>query len=118
MRALTDKQGADVVIEVGGGGTMPESVRAVRAGGTIALIGVLAGVSTQVLLTPVLMQNVRIQGVLVGHRDAFEAMVVALSSSTIRPLIDRVYEFGQAREALEALPNGAHFGKLVVQVAS
>ena len=118
VRALTDKQGADVVIEVGGGGTMPESVRAVRAGGTIALIGVLAGVSTQVLLTPVLMQNVRIQGVLVGHRDAFDAMVVALSSSTIRPLIDRVYEFGQAREALEALPNGAHFGKLVVQVAS
>lgn len=118
VRELTGKEGADVVVEVGGGGTLPESVRAVRAGGTIALIGVLAGVNTEVLLTPVLMQNVRIQGVLVGHRDGFEELVRALETSTLRPIVDHVYGFDDAKSAFEAMPSGAHFGKLVLKVAS
>ena len=117
VRELTGKQGADVIVEVGGGATLAESTRAVRAGGTICLIGVLSGVESTLLLTPVLMQNVRIQGVLVGHRDGFDDMVRALEASTVRPVIDRVFGFDEAPRAFEHLAAGAHFGKVVVRVS-
>ena len=118
VRELTGKQGADVIIEVGGGGTLAESTRAVRVGGTICLIGVLAGVESKLLLTPVLMQNVRIQGVLVGHRDGFDDLVRALEAGGVRPVIDRVFPFAEAKDAFEYLTTGAHFGKIVIRVSS
>ncbi len=117
VRELTDKQGADVIVEVGGGGTLAESTRAIRSGGTICLIGVLAGVESKLLLTPILMQNVRIQGVLVGHRDGFEDLVRALEVSGAEPVIDRVFEFDEAKAAFDYLALGAHFGKVVVRVS-
>jgi NADPH:quinone reductase-like Zn-dependent oxidoreductase len=118
VRRLTAKEGADVIVEVGGGATFGESCRAVRAGGTIALIGVLSGTSSEVPLTPILMQNVRVQGVLVGHRDAFEALVRAIESGGLQPTIDRVFEFGEAATAFEYLTKGQHFGKVVVTAPS
>lgn len=117
VRELTAREGADVIVEVGGGGTMPESIRAVRAGGTIALIGVLAGVTADLPLTPVLMQNVRIQGVLVGHRDGFEAMVKAIEHAKLTPVIDRVFDFAEAKAAFAHLASAAHFGKIVLRGA-
>lgn len=118
VRELTGKQGADVIVEVGGGGTLAESTRAVRAGGTICLIGVLSGVESKLLLTPILMQNVRIQGVLVGHRDGFDDLVRALETSATKPVIDRIFEFDEAKAAFEHVTAGAHFGKVVVRVGS
>lgn len=115
VRELTHGEGADVVLEVGGGATLGESVRAVRAGGVIALIGVLSGVKSELLLTPVLMQNVRVQGVLVGHRDGFEAMTRAIEVGKLEPVIDRVFSFDQAPAAFEYLASGAHFGKIVIR---
>lgn len=114
VRELTGKEGADLIVEVGGGGTMPESIRAVRAGGTIALIGVLAGVTSELLLTPVLMQNVRIQGVLVGHRDGFESMVRAIEHAKLEPVVDRTFGFDEAPAAFQYLASGVHFGKVVI----
>lgn len=115
VRELTGREGADVIVEVGGGGTLPESVRAIRAGGTIALIGVLAGAATEISLTPVLMQNVRIQGVLVGHRDGLEELVRAIEQAQLQPVIDRVFSFDQVPEAFAHLASGSHFGKIVVR---
>jgi NADPH:quinone reductase-like Zn-dependent oxidoreductase len=116
-RALAGGDGVDHVVEVGGAGTLDQSIRAVRPGGTISLIGVLAGGAAPVNLTPVLMQNVRIQGVLVGHRESFEAMCRAIAHHRLVPVVDRVFPFGEVREAFEHLASQAHVGKVCIAVS-
>jgi NADPH:quinone reductase-like Zn-dependent oxidoreductase len=115
-RALTGGMGVDHVVEVGGAGTFEKSLRAVRVGGTVSVIGVLSGGAGTVPLTPILMQNLRVQGILVGHREGFEAMNRALALHGIHPVVDRVFPFAEARAAFEYLKSGAHFGKVVVRV--
>ncbi|HEU4535022.1 MAG TPA: NAD(P)-dependent alcohol dehydrogenase [Polyangiaceae bacterium] len=117
VRAATGGRGADLVVEVGGAGTFDESLRAVRPGGRVAVIGVLSGGETAVNLTRVLMQGVRVQGVFVGHRQAFEAMNRAITAHRLRPVVDRVFGLEDARDAFEAMRAGEHFGKLAVRVA-
>ena len=113
-RALTDGRGVDHVVEVGGAGTLEQSIRATKPGGTISLIGVLAGGAAPVNLTPVLMQNIRIQGVLVGHRQGFENMNRAIAHHQLRPVVDRVFPFAEAREAMEHLASQKHLGKVCI----
>ena len=108
--------GVDHVVEVGGAGTLGESLKAVRPGGQVSLIGVLAGGGGQINLTPVLMKNVRVQGIFVGSREMFEAMNRALALHTLRPVIDRVFPFTEARAALRHMESAAHFGKIVLRV--
>jgi NADPH:quinone reductase-like Zn-dependent oxidoreductase len=115
VRKLTGGAGIDQVVEVGGAGTLPQSLRAVRTGGTISLIGVLSGAG-QVNPTPVLMKNVRVQGIFVGSRDMFEAMNRAIARHKLRPVVDRVFPFAEAVEALRYMESGAHFGKIVIRV--
>jgi NADPH:quinone reductase-like Zn-dependent oxidoreductase len=117
VRAATGGRGADLVVEVGGAGTFDESVRAVRPGGRVALIGVLAGGDRPVNLTRVLMQGVRVQGVFVGHRDAFEAMNRAITAHRLEPVVDRRYDLADAGAAFEAMRAGEHFGKIAVRIA-
>jgi NADPH:quinone reductase-like Zn-dependent oxidoreductase len=116
VRELTGGEGADHVLEVGGGGTFARSVKATRVGGTISLIGVLAGNSTEVNLTPILMQNIRVQGVMVGSRETFETMNRAVAQHRLRPVVDRVFPFAEAREALAWMAGQQHFGKIVVKM--
>lgn len=113
---ITRLRGVDHVIEVGGMGTLERSVKSVRPGGSIYLIGVLAGRSAPVDLTPVLMQNIRIQGVVVGHRRAFNEMNRAIELHGMRPVVDRVFEFGEAQAAFDYLRSGSHFGKVCIRV--
>jgi NADPH:quinone reductase-like Zn-dependent oxidoreductase len=115
-RTLTGNVGVDHVIEVGGAGTIGRSLRAVRVGGTISVIGVLGGKATEVLLTPILMQNLRLQGVLVGSREMFERMARAIAQHGLRPVVDRVFGFGQAPEAFRYLAAGKHFGKVCLAI--
>lgn len=111
-RELTGGRGVDLVVEVGGAGTLRESVRATRIGGAIALIGVLSGASTDFNLAHVVMQNIRLQGVTVGSREMFEDMARAIAAHRLEPAVDgRVFPWTALREALEALPLGLHFGK-------
>jgi len=114
-RELTGGKGVDLIVEVGGAGTLPKSMRAVRIGGTIALIGVLTGAG-EVNPMPALMKSIRIQGILVGSRSMFEDMNRAIETNQVRPVIDRVFPFEQAALALKHLESGAHFGKVVVRV--
>jgi NADPH:quinone reductase-like Zn-dependent oxidoreductase len=116
VRELTGGEGADHVLEVGGGGTFGRSVKATRVGGTISLIGVLAGPSTEVSLTPILMQNIRVQGVIVGSRETFEDLNRAIVQHRLRPVVDRVLPFAEAREALAWMAGQQHFGKVVVKM--
>jgi NADPH:quinone reductase-like Zn-dependent oxidoreductase len=112
-REQTDGTGVDIVVEVGGAGTLERSAKAARYGGHIALIGVLAGPGS---FNPVLvlMKALRVQGVFVGSRAMFEDMNRLVVRDGIKPVIDRVFPFGDAPAAFRHLESGSHFGKVVV----
>jgi NADPH:quinone reductase-like Zn-dependent oxidoreductase len=116
VRALTGGHGVDLVLEVGGAGTLAQSLQAVRIGGTIVLIGVLAGGAAELSIVPVFMKNVRIQGLLVGSRKMFERMNRAIAQHELRPIIDRTFPFAEATAAFEHLSSGNHFGKVCIAI--
>jgi NADPH:quinone reductase-like Zn-dependent oxidoreductase len=115
VRELTEGQGADLVIEVGGGGTLAKSIRATRVGGRISLIGVLTGKDALINPLPILFYSLSVQGIFVGSREMFEAMSRAITAHRLRPVIDRVFSFAQAREAYQYMKSAAHFGKIVIK---
>lgn len=113
-RALTGGLGVDHIVEVGGAGTLEQSLQAIRVGGRIMLIGVLAGGAAELSIVPIFMKNVRIQGLLVGSRKAFERMNRALSHHELHPVIDRVFPFAEATAAFDHMRSGGHFGKVCI----
>ncbi|MER3493726.1 MAG: NAD(P)-dependent alcohol dehydrogenase [Mastigocladus sp. ERB_26_2] len=115
---LSDRTGVDHVVEVGGAGTLPKSLQAVRIGGRISLIGVLSGRGEQVDPLPILFKSLTVQGIYVGSREIFEDMNQAITQHKIKPVIDRVFGFNEAQEAYAYLQSAAHFGKVVIQVNS
>lgn len=115
-RELTGGAGVDLVVEVGGAGTLDQSLKAVRMGGTVCLIGNLAGIVAQISLTAIFMQQVRLQGILVGHREGFEAMNRAIALHGLRPVVDRAFPFEEARAAFELMGAAGHFGKVCIRV--
>ncbi len=115
-RALTGSRGVEHVVEVGGAGTLPQSIRAVRVGGTISLIGVLAGAKPDFNLAHVVMRNIRLQGVTVGSRDQFEQMLAAIAAHELKPVIDRVFPLAEIRAALEHLGARRHIGKVCIAI--
>ena len=112
---LTDGRGVDRVIEVGGAGTLAKSMKAVRIGGHVSLIGVLTGQTGEVNPLPAVMKSIRIQGIFVGSRSMFEALNRAVSAHRIKPIIDRMFSFDEVRDALRYQESQAHFGKVVVR---
>lgn len=112
---LTGGIGVDHIVEVGGAGTLGRSLKAVRYGGRISLIGVLAG-GGEVNPLPILMRNVRVQGIFVGSRAMFEAMNRAIALHKLRPVVDRVFPFAEVRQALKHMESGSHFGKICARV--
>jgi NADPH:quinone reductase-like Zn-dependent oxidoreductase len=114
-RELTGGRGFDHIVELGGEKTLPQSLRAIRPGGTISMIGVLSGSALSAPLGLVVTRQVRLQGITVGHRDGFEAMMRAIEQHRVRPVIDRVFAFEQLKEALAYLKSGAHFGKICIR---
>ena len=114
VRELTGGVGVDHVVEVGGAATFNQSLKAVRLGGRISLIGVLGG-KGEVNLMPVLMKGVCVQGIFVGSRAMFEAMNREIASEQLRPVVDRVFAFSEIQAALRHLESGAHFGKVCLR---
>ena len=114
---LTGSRGVDIVLEVGGAGTFPQSMSSVRASGTIAVIGVLTGVVGTVPVGLIGIQSLNVRGIYVGSVAMFEDMNRAMSLHTTRPVIDRVFPFEQSREALKHLESAQHFGKIVISLA-
>ena len=115
VSVLTGKRGVDHVIEIGGAGTLGKSLNSVKTGGHIAVIGVLANTGDFSIL-PVLMKAVKLQGIYVGSREMFEEMNEFISKNLIKPVVDKVFEFEEAREALKYMESGSHFGKIVVKI--
>jgi len=115
-KELTGGVGVDHVVEVGGAGTLQQSLQSVRFGGTISLIGNLAGTKSELLLTHVFMQRIRVQGILVGDRENFEAMNRAIALHELRPVIDQVFPLEDSPAAFRHMAAGEHFGKIVIRV--
>jgi NADPH:quinone reductase-like Zn-dependent oxidoreductase len=111
---LTGGLGVDVAVENAGPGTLDRSLKATRAGGTIALLGALTGRQGAVTTGLILMKRLHIAGILVDSRTAFEAMNEFLITHRIQPVIDRTYPFEKLPDALRCMAAGEHFGKLVV----
>jgi NADPH:quinone reductase-like Zn-dependent oxidoreductase len=109
--------GVDLVVEVGGVGTLNESIRATRIGGTIAFIGVLAGPPTSDSRLPLMvMQQQRLQGVTVGSVEDLKAMAEAIAVHRMKPVIDKAFSFDQVKQAFAHMESGAHFGKVAIEI--
>lgn len=118
VMALTKDRGVDHIVEVGGPGTLEQSMQCVAASGHIALIGVLTGFGAPTSsLFPLLAKNVRLNGIYVGPRDEFMAMNSFMEKTDLAPVIDRVFELKDVPKAFEYLESGRHFGKVVIHVS-
>jgi NADPH:quinone reductase-like Zn-dependent oxidoreductase len=114
-RDITEGRGFDHIVELGGEKTLPQSLLCIRPGGTISMIGVLTGGNLSAQLGRVVTRQVRLQGITVGHRDGFEAMLRALAQHRVKPVVDRVFEFAALKDAMAYLKSGAHFGKVCIR---
>ena len=114
-REQTSGEGVDLVVEVGGLGTLSRSLGAIRMGGVIAQIGVLAGSAEPLPLALILHKQARIQGIYVGSRKDFEEMNKAIVLTALRPVAE-LFPWSQAREVMARMEQAAHFGKLVLTV--
>lgn len=115
-KKLAGDNGVDLVVDVGGSGTLEQSLIAVRPGGQISQIGMLSGGPATLNVIPIHMRQIRIQGILVGHRESFEAMNRAIAVHALRPIVDRVFDLEDARAALEHLAAGRHSGKICIRI--
>ena len=113
-RALTEGRGFDHILEVGGEKTLPQSLRCIRPGGTLSMIGILSGGAMSTSLGLIITRQVKLQGITVGHRDGLEAMINAMALHQIRPVVDKVFDFEDLKASFDYLKTGAQFGKICI----
>lgn len=113
---LTDGCGVDQVIEVGGPGTLAQSVKACRTGGHIALIGVLTGFVGEVALPEIFVRQLRISGIFVGSRTDQEDMIRAITANRLKPVIDRSFPLQEIVGAFRYYESQKHFGKVCLEL--
>lgn len=109
----TGGEGVALVVEVGGAGTLTRSLKAIRTGGTVAQVGVLAGAAESISIPSILHKTARIQGIYVGSRQDFVEMNRAIEFFRVRP-VHEDFAWSRVRDALRTMENGSHFGKIVV----
>ena len=97
-----------------GGGSLTQSLEAVRMHGFIGLVGFVGGSDANLPLTRAILKRVQLQGISVASLEAHERMVTAIEACGMEPVIDRIFGFGQLREAFAYLAAGRHFGKVAI----
>jgi NADPH:quinone reductase-like Zn-dependent oxidoreductase len=115
-RRITGGRGVDHVIEVGGPGTLEQSMEAAKVGGHVSVIGILTGVAGPLQVVPALLKQLRLQGVLVGSRRQQSDMVRAIDASGMKPVIDRRYPLDALVEAFRHQESNRHFGKICLEM--
>jgi NADPH:quinone reductase-like Zn-dependent oxidoreductase len=113
---LTGGRGVDEVVEIGGPGTMAQSIAACRPGGHISLIGVLTGVSGEVPTAALFSRNITLSGITVGSRRMQEDMIDAIEANGIKPVIDSTFPLDQIAAAFAHQASQKHFGKIVLTI--
>ena len=112
---ITGGRGYDHILELGGEKTLPASLRCIRPGGVLSMIGILSGATLSAPLGRIVTRQVRMQGITVGPRDGFEAMMRAIDQHRVTPVIDRTFGFDELKDAMQYLKAGAHFGKICLR---
>jgi NADPH:quinone reductase-like Zn-dependent oxidoreductase len=107
--------GVDHIVEVGGKDTFQQSIEAARVGGTILVIGVLSGFAQQVLFPSLFSKNLHVIGLSVGSRKMFENMASAIGRNKIKPVVDKTFDFTEVPDALRAMQQASHFGKIAIE---
>jgi NADPH:quinone reductase-like Zn-dependent oxidoreductase len=113
---LSGDSGADLVVEIGGAGTLKQSLRAVRVGGTISLIGVVAGGRVELNLGPIVTRQIQLQAITCGNTEQFFDMLAAIAQHELRPVVDKVFPLAELPAAYAHLKSGQHFGKVCVEI--
>lgn len=113
---LTGGRGVDTVVEIGGAGTLDQSMMATRVGGHVALIGVLAGFAGPVQTGLLMAKNLRVQGLTVGSRQQQLDMIAGIEANGIRPIISDHFPLDRLADAFGHQAANAHFGKIVVDI--
>jgi NADPH:quinone reductase-like Zn-dependent oxidoreductase len=114
VRKLTDGEGVDLVLEVGGEKTVALSLASVRMQGTVAIIGGVSGFGGAILPRSLIVGATRVQGVFVGSRQMHEELARFVAVAKIKPVVDRVFAAAEAQEAYRYFEAGRHFGKVVL----
>jgi alcohol dehydrogenase len=117
VRKLTGGRGVDRVVEVGGPGTIGQSLRAVALGGEIASIGFLSTENPGIDFFQLKMSGASFRNITVGDRAALIELTRAVAATGLKPIIDRTYDFADARDAFAHLDSGAHVGKVVIRLS-
>jgi NADPH:quinone reductase-like Zn-dependent oxidoreductase len=115
VRELCGGRGVDHVVDVGGPGTLDQSIKALKGGGFIAVVGLLSGTETTVDQLTFLVRNARVESLTVGSRESFEKMNEFLVAKELHPIVDAVFPWNQASDAFRHLEAGKHFGKIVLR---
>jgi NADPH:quinone reductase-like Zn-dependent oxidoreductase len=113
---LTDGRGVDHVIEVGGPGTLAQSITACRTGGHIAMIGVLTGFAGEVPTAALFSNQIRISGISIGSRADQEDMIRAITANRLKPVIDRCFPLQNIGAAFRHHDSQKHFGKVCLEL--
>ena len=115
-RELTGGRGVDEVVEIGGAGTLAQSITACRIGGHISLIGVLAGFAGEVPTAQIFSRNLTIDGITVGSREEQEDMIRAIEANGIKPVISDSFPLSDISQAFQHQADHKHFGKIVLSI--
>jgi NADPH:quinone reductase-like Zn-dependent oxidoreductase len=116
VRDLTNGRGVDLVLEIGGPGTLPQSITATRIGGHISLIGILTGISGEVPTLNMMVKQICLQGIIVGSRRHQQDMIRAIDANNIKPIIDRTFPLVELANAFRYEEQAQHFGKICVEM--
>ena len=109
---MASGQGVDAVVEIGGPGTLAQSIQACRIGGHISLIGVLTGVAGEIPTALAMSKNVAIKGITVGSRQEQQEMIAAIDANGIQPIIDSTFPLDEIEAAFRHQVSQRHFGKI------
>jgi NADPH:quinone reductase-like Zn-dependent oxidoreductase len=116
VRKVTGGAGVDHIVEVGGGNTLKQSMKCIRIGGHISVIGVLSGPKEALQIGAMIATSVTLKGISVGSRTMFEDMVKAMTLHRIEPVVDQVFPLEELPQALQTMGKGGHFGKICLDI--
>ena len=118
VRELTSKQGVTHVLETGGAGTLPLSLRSVGYHAQVSIIGLISGAESTIDIRQILGKNVRVQGITVGSRQMLEELLASISDHEMSAVVDETFPFDRAVDAFKSLKEADHFGKIIIRMES
>jgi NADPH:quinone reductase-like Zn-dependent oxidoreductase len=114
VQEITSKKGVDIIVEVGGGNTLEQSIKASKTGAVIGIIGVLSGGIAQLPIGRAIAKSSRLIGITCGNKEDLTELCLKLNNSNSKPVIDSIYRFDKLPEALSYMKQGKHLGKIVI----